>query len=531
MIIDKNVKFKVNISKEAYTSKTDATACLTKNGAKAIGKNKMAFQEQEVTVDEFMQHALNGYSFCNLFAFNPNLQYWISYKDKRYLQYPLHLKGPNKGAMKLCFKSDAFFSGAQAVFVDIDLTRFTDVRDYLDALSIKPTCTYMSFSDRKEKNGIISRRFRMVYVFSEILGSEDFVRISRFITNQIIHDTGEPMGDDCGCRKSQYFNGVYGNKEAYCSYAIYSLNDFPCETENIVIEDEGIPASDPVIEQEITFSENLVYEMKTYSYTDFMHYNSLKYNYFYRKEGPIWIDEKYQFTDESYLQLWWYPEKICDTQRRRKRLLKRACLRRLMMPDVDPDTLLFCMYVDSHKFFDNTDDILNPETFMFYCKKALAMDDATLREFCQKDIEYWQQNRPQFITKDCSNADIRSITGHMNRQNFAGKYDPSLSVMENADNMGISRRSAYQYCQEMGIETGKYRDEKVELFKKLYDTGKSLRQNREIMKQNGLNLSLDTIRRWKKEYLDLPNFDLPKWNLPLPTMRDFSYYYQGRNIS
>ena len=110
MIVDNNFKFRVNISNDYYEKKTDATACLSQTGAKAIGKAKMAFRECDVTIEQFLWGAIHGYTFCNLFQFDPNKKYYLETCDGRhYPSKPLYEKGPNKGCMKLSFKRDQFF--------------------------------------------------------------------------------------------------------------------------------------------------------------------------------------------------------------------------------------------------------------------------------------------------------------------------------------------------------------------------------------------------------------------------------------
>ena len=71
-MIDRNFTFRVNISNDWYEKKTDATACLSLKGAKYLGKEKMAFREYDVTVDQFLEGATKGYTFCNLFEFDPS---------------------------------------------------------------------------------------------------------------------------------------------------------------------------------------------------------------------------------------------------------------------------------------------------------------------------------------------------------------------------------------------------------------------------------------------------------------------------
>ena len=110
MIIFKNFSFTTNISVEAYSTKKEATACLSREGAKAVGKNKIAFREHKVTVPQFLEYATTGHAFCNLFNYNPNQKYWIETSTgQHFLSYPVYKNGENKGAMKVSFKSDIFF--------------------------------------------------------------------------------------------------------------------------------------------------------------------------------------------------------------------------------------------------------------------------------------------------------------------------------------------------------------------------------------------------------------------------------------
>ena len=376
MFKDSNFKFRVNVSNDYYVKKSDASACLSKDGAKAIGKVKMAFREYDVTVDQFLEGATKGYAFCNLFDYNPNKEYWFETGDgHRYHTTPLYKGVTNKDCMRLEFKSDRFFCGAQTVFVDIDKTRFLSIPEYLQCLTYPPTCVYMSYSDGQEKRGVTSRRFRMVYVFDHVLGKDDLNVVSRFITDSIVRDTGEPMEDDCGTRVSQYFNGVYGNNECYASYCIYSRFDFPGSLPDVIVQAPASP-SQQTEQPDVEFDERMLHDMGTLDYGRFMHYYSLKYSYIYRAEHAEWIDGLYQETGDDYLQLWWPRERITDGNHRRRTLFKFACLRRLIMPGIDADTLLFNMYVDRQRFIDNSDFIVTLDTLTRKTKRAMNLTSA-----------------------------------------------------------------------------------------------------------------------------------------------------------
>ena len=74
----------------------------------------------------------------------------------------------------------------------------------------------------------------------------------------------------------------------------------------------------------------------------------------------------------------------------------------------------------------------------------------------------------------------------------------------------------YRYCADRMIDTNPnktmtareqerqqkrdLKQEKIELFQKLYDPNKSTRQNKEFMAENGLNISKGTIDNWRELY-------------------------------
>lgn len=558
MRIDENFRFWTFISREGYEKKTDASACLSTKGAKAIGKEKMAFYWKEVTIDEFLKLATTGHAFCNLFNFYYDTEYWFeTSKGIKYKTKPLYEKGKNAGHMKLEFKSDRFFHGTQTVFVDIDYTRFASIEDYLNTLTIKPSCVYMSYSDKQEKKGKISRRFRLVYVFDTILDKDTLLRISRSIHESIVNDTGELMEDDCGTRISQYMNGVFGNNECYCSGIIYSASDFQQimpSYDNVIDDDDTTLEEDDTI----TFDQNMLRDMDSMSYEKFMHYYSLKYKYVYRTEKADWIDGMYQLTDDNYLQLWWYREKLVDGQRRRRTLFKHACLRRLMYPNIDQNTLLFNLYVDRERFTDNSDYVITLDTLMRRVSKAMSLTMEQLREYCSYELNFWKHNRPKYIIHpNCrSHSCVNTIRKRINYSKIDMVYDTCRSTIENSKELDIPLATLYRYCKDKNIKTvpnkgitkserlemnRKTKQEKIEIFKSLYDPTLSLRKNQEIMKKNGLELGHSTIANWQQKYLTcddepmdlieatkMPNynpirFNLPKMNFdPFNTKKRFS---------
>jgi len=555
MFINTNHTFRITISREHYESKQDVTACLSTPGARAIGREKMAWMEHEVSIDGFMQLATSGYCFCNLFDFNPAQRYWIETKDgKKRLDYPTYHRGANKGYMKIQFKADRFFRGAQTIFVDVDFTRFNNVQDYLATLSIPPTCVYMSFSDNKEKpkSKIVSRRFRMVYVFSEILNAKEFEYISHNITYHIIADTGEPMDDDCGTRKSQYMNGVFANDETYRSDYIYSKYDFAeggLFYEIPVIED--VEATDEEVDNAPEFNERMVIDMERLSYEEFMHYYSKRLCYIYRVEHEGWIESeqcRYQFTDDSYLQLYYYRERVMDGQHRRRKLYYAGCLRRVMWPEIDADTLLFNLYIDRERFYDNSDGVITITHLKRKVLRVLKMSLEELTTYCGSTIAYWKANRPRIIFKSgCrySFGMMRQVYKEIRYREIDEQYDPMMSVKENIDaGLDIPQSTLYRYCAERGYSTDpnrpisvrkqqeekrKEKEKKIERFTELYDRSLSPKENMDALAAHGLTLPYSTLLRWRDTFL-APLINIEPPTLPDMSIRlDFTRYKQEEN--
>lgn len=516
MIRFPNFKFRLNVSRDNYVSKADAIACLSKPGAKSLGKEKMAFAVNDVTVSEFLNYALSGHTFCNLFQFDPNQSYWLTTSEgKPYQSNPLYRRGLNSGYMKLDFKSDMFFYGSQVIFVDVDNTRFTDVEDYLNTLSYQPTCVYMSYSDKAQKHGVVSRRFRLVYVMDNVLNKDEFLSASNAITRQIEIDTAEPMEDDCGTRISQYMNGVWNNLECYQTDIIYSFNDFPIyRTTNTMTQ----PLQNSTVAQQgPLFDEQMTADMETMDYVRFMHYYSTRYRYVYRTEKPDWPHITYQLTDENYLQTWYYREKQVDGQHRRTKLYKNACLRRLMYPDIDADTLLFNLYLDMILFFDNSDGVITIDTLKRKVKNAMGRTQEELEDYCKYEITYWRQHRPKFIVNrdyKPSKGQLRAIYQEIRWREIYQVYDKTKTVAENVSITGVPLSTLYRFCNDYNINPSpvfhrtkaqlrddkqQERQRKQQLFAKHYNPDISYRKNQEILSLCGLDLSVETIRKWSAD--------------------------------
>lgn len=493
---DLEFKFRTSISREGYQDKDTAKMCLSSLTAKKVGKVKMAFKEQTVTVDEFLDYAVKGHAFCNLFEFDENKKYWInSTKAHKSLTYPIYTRGANKGYFKLSFKSDEFFKGSQTVFVDIDFTHFASISDYISCLTYQPTCAYYSYSDGLDKKGIVSRRFRLVYIFDSILNATEFRDVTFTLYDSIVRDTEEPMYDSCGCSYSQYMNG--GNKqEIYNSSIIYSKDDFPAfelpVEVNYQVEEEK-----PVESKEITFTDELVVDMTYAPYEHVVRKWWAKGLRYFTQTEVDFGDKYYITTTDDFVRLPYSPNKIEDGNHRRKKLFVRACLRRLMKKDVTPDELLYNLFIDTYKFFDNSNGEIDIDCLQRKVINAYKMDIEEIKEM-SKDFY-----KPSFVISSTV-EDKRKAVGEartdITNQLIGEMYDVNATVKANQIVMQeagykVSLSRLYKFCEDFNIETVKPSTRQKKAIVEGYNPNLSVRENMKAM-----NCTMYQVLKAKEAY-------------------------------
>lgn len=499
-------KFVASISKMGYATKQDVINTLGRENRKKYGTESLRFRKQTVTVDEIVDLIGDGYAFCATFDTNNGELMWKKGDDgKRKCICPV-LKD---GYMSMTVKRDEFFKGSQIVSIDIDDTQYTNVEDYIEQLTFIPTFAYTSYSDSPTK-----RKFRLCYVMSQPLNSiEEYKEVANTIHYTAEQDTQEPISDKCGEKASQYFNGTNLNAgaELYKYYVVYDRADFPTIEQEQVDEDLNAKVK-------CEFDKDTVKAMETQSYQKFMHRNSLKYQYFYQSEIDWKDGEKWRAVDDSFVSLCYRwrgtgeIEKYKDGEHRRRKLKTYACLRRLIKPTVTPTELLFNLYVDRERFFDNSDAALTIEVLKSKVNAAFSM---SVEEIKQRYSVVLEKNRrkivlnPTFI-KDNQHlnklgvgenlqAIVRKAVKDANYTAIDKYYNSELSVAENLkvlqDNgVKVCSKTLYNYCADRGISTSK--DDAII---SLLDVNLSVRKNLEILKEKGMKVGNKKVIKLLKQ--------------------------------
>ena len=491
MMIDKNFVYSVSLSVDSYQDKKDALESIaTQALAKKNGhKKKMSFLETTTTTDGFISSITSGHTYCGgIFRLQEDYTETFTTKDGgKYTCTPYY---KDDSSLKVQFKSDRNFTFGQVISIDIDGTRFNDPELYVQSLSLKPTFYYTSPSDNPQ--GL--RKFRIVYVFSMPLDRDGYELATKAIHKQAEEDTIELIKDSCGERFSQYFNGNR-NAQVWKTYNILEPSDL-----KPVIDKYGIELDERASEESM-FSSSLLNDMENLDYTKFMHYNSLKYEYFWSsvefKDG-----EEYKELEagKEVVILFRWNGKYVDGEGRRKKLQKYASLRRIARPWITPDELLFNLYVDRERFFDNTDGVITLDCLKRKVELAFSKNIDELREEFKSVLEKCPSKfviNPKVILKQRA---INKAKKDIHWKEIKENYNPSVSVKENLENLKakgikVQKTTLYEYCKENGIETNPELKERRNKILEIYDSSLSQNENVKRLKEVGIEISRRKLMR------------------------------------
>ena len=486
MECNKDFRFEVSISKDAYKSKEETNAAIAsgdegKARRKALGlTNKICFKEQEVTVEQLLERVLEGHTFCYLFGgFPPNTD------EKTYVR--------KDGYFTMSGKADRFFKGTYIVGVDIDDTTYESAEEFISKLSLQPTFWYTTFSNKqkdKNKDGILDARFSMMFVFDRIIGDKYFFRYVSSVIHPVIEkEPQEKITDQYGKSCSQYFNGTnYDDSNLTVDFGIsniiYSFSDFQisdsgyldflnqnCKyksltpkikmdiqirkcillsnvdrynTNNKTTTQRNLLKLDKSIQprkaiSDADFDMRMIVSFKNNSFDVFWKKNRYFHHYVYRVEREdgweYFKDIKYQRCDENYLELPWIKNPIPIGGHRPLVMLSRAVLRRIIEPSMTPTDLLYNLILDREWNFVNTDNKLSLDRMKQIVKDCFAYSVEELKVMYKPMIDNVRERccKKKFIIHWTCKGKIRANTlaKELRWEFLDSIYDRTKSVDEN----------------------------------------------------------------------------------------------------
>lgn len=408
----------------------------------------MHFIHQKTNVNEFKDKISKGYSYCAVFNKN---------------EFGIHLK------------RDSNFAFTQVISVDIDKTTIS-LFEALKTLKTKPTMAYNTFS-----NGVNGKYcYRLVYIFKNPIDSIKDAKLYTLALNKIVSEELNIKTDSNACKVSQYFNGT-NDSNVFVSGYVYELNDF--KLDNIINnKNKDINTNNKSINQKQeedtqqyslndTFEKNTTFEKDYWS-------NEMSFSKLCEKYDSIMPniqntnldipsdDEPFIDIPSDYREIkrYWYLlvddkdrktdciKKIGDGMGRRHKLFINGVIRRLINPQITFDNLLHNLVWEFITYMYNNGNHITK-------------------------LDIWN------IAKNVMNTDLTrySTLGTTSRKWMVNPYFSTK--------YGMSKREVIN----------KYKHNKKQYIGEFYDVSLTDEENIKVMKGYGLEISLITLKRWRKE--------------------------------
>lgn len=398
----------------------------------------------------------------------PNNIAQIRYKRRTFTQNSLMIVLKSGYCVAHCFKTqnEVFtqsektndnFEYTQMIGVDIDDCD-TDMETFIKGLNRKPTFAYTTFS-----NGIKGNRFRMIYLFNQKI---DSIPLYKAVYNWITE--GLNINDNCMRSVSQQMFGTNFSAKWYNSDVWY---DVPHFDESIITNQKREVSSQNSISDKVSsqISKSFMDDMDCMASMDFI--NKYRNCYPYFTETELQYKDGYAVIDNNYyvVRRMWYNQvyetkdgtvtvnevrKYKDGNKRRIRMYNTARILRNIKNDITAEHLAYILYLEREYYYDNSDNILSNERLLSIATEITSMpmervimDNNGCKNRFKVDKSYWKERG---ITPKQA---VQIVRGQINDRNIGELYDCSLTDKENVN----------------------------------------------VMKENGINISLITLKRWRKK--------------------------------
>lgn len=334
---------------------------------------------------------------------------------------------------------------------DIDHTS-TPMSEYVSELEFKPTLAYTSPSNKEGDYG-----FRLIYLLDfKLCSLDEYYTYSVSFSKQL----GMKDVDEHSHLGEQYWNG-----NTHCEYIIY---DDILNKNNIILNTEFKreynSKNAKVSVKHNTVYQNILCESDTFindywnlSLSDIL----TKYDYpnLMRTNIELNEDEPIVYYPEDYIEIsrpWkkinGETMKISDGNNRRKKLYINAILRRAINPSIAFDNLLYNVVWEFYHYYINDGNRIDKKTLYGIVTNAMQQDI---------DLSRLKSGKPRY----------KFFVNPL----YCEKYNLTKQQV-----IGNSRNKK-QYIGEF------------------YDLSLTDQQNIDVMKEYGLDISIITLKRWKKE--------------------------------
>ncbi len=404
---------------------------------------KINYKRKDLNIDEVINHIRGGYVFSANFCDDYTTS--ITQRDRTY---------------------ERFISTPMVMF-DMDGCVDSSLVTLLDSLKYKPTVSYTTFSHNKEGKG---NRYRLLYLFEDPITD---TQLYKSIYKEIKSSFDFELDDNCGCNPTQAVFGSHNDCEVIVTDSSYSVDDFNIPTEKGHSNSITKEKKNNIEIESLFKNQEYKYDFYHLSYSDLLDKYRYVYPFFEHTPLPLVSDDcPYIILPENYISIkrywlcqrvedeygeekWRYAKvrRIKDGEHRRKKLYLNGILRRKMIPDIGFEHLLHCLVFELYHFYENSKDTIKKLDILNIARNVMMADIA--------NYSFEQTDKRQFVINEA----------------YCRKYNVSKKEARNLSKKLIN----YSRIGE------------------LYDVSLTDRENVEIFKQNGLNISSKTLQRFRKD--------------------------------
>lgn len=444
--------------------------------------NKLEWMELKTNVTALVNYIKEGYAYTNTFRTND----FIFNNSK---------------------KTDDNIKSCNLITFDFDAVKFSynEFNDIMQQTEIPPTLIYTTANDGKYKDGkneTFCNRYRVIYITDKPIYNNTLYKfLHQSIKKEIELITNDSYiwNDNTDCSISHFFAGnisakVVNTNEIYSLDWLvdrYCINESNCKVEELKKDNTNVlTLNNDCLSKVANQSNNTSFSSSTniiklcgkFYLNDYYQLSIEEFLNKYKTKFPIIdatpltdndklvIDVDNNFTEirrkfqiQTILakngKIYHIPitEKLQDGERRRKKLFLNLLLRKRILPQITLEHLIYCGLYELYYYIDNSIDKITKKEIVNIALNAY-----------KADVIINDAKRPKYkINKEyCKRNNIKPKTAniiHINEQKKEKKQ------------------------------------ERNDIIKMLFNPSLTDLQNINILKEKGINISLRTLARWKKE--------------------------------
>lgn len=362
--------------------------------------------------------------------------------------------------MKDNWRNGDNFICTNLITFDIDHSDVS-MNDYVEGLEIKPTVAYTSSRNGVEGYGY---GFRLVYFADEAICTlEDYATLSSNIAKKL----SLKFVDDRSFKGDQMWFGSYGC-ETYVSNNILKME---CKKWNATHLDGGCSKYNNQSIPNKSASRDISIHTQQYmtSCTFQTDYETMSYQGFLEKymnvypnmektpleinedEPVIWYPDDYYEIRRHWMIINGEPLKLKDGQRRRRNLFINGVIRRKINPNITFENLLYNLVFEFEYYYINNGDRITKRDIWMIAESVMKCDIERFKDLGKPKHKFFANK----LYKDKYGVTMQEILGQVkNKKQYIGEF---------------------------------------------YDLSKTDEENINVMKEYGLDISLRTLKTWRKE--------------------------------